>query len=72
MKVRMKTLMCGPNGTYHPGGVVELPDETAQMLIAEGYADLVETTSKADLIIETTTIEPTEKAVLPKSKRRKR
>ena len=41
IKVEMKTLSCGPNGTLRPGEVYELPDEEAKQLIEGRYAKIV-------------------------------
>lgn len=39
MKIRMKTLMSGPNGTRHPGEVCIVEADEAEMLVKAGYAE---------------------------------
>ena len=39
MKIRMKSLMAGPDGIYHPGQEVEVADDLAKALIKAGYAE---------------------------------
>lgn len=39
MKIRMKTLYAGPDGTIQPGQIGDLPSETAEVLIEGGYAE---------------------------------
>jgi len=58
--------MAGPEGIYHPGEIVELSDELARALVRDGYAVIVE-----EKTIESASLEPVEKAVLPKPKRKK-
>jgi hypothetical protein len=48
MKVRMKTLMAGPEGTFAAGQVADLPEAQAQALIEGGYAVAVEAPAQAD------------------------
>lgn len=62
MKIRMVTLMAGPDGVFLPGQVVDLVDETAgHMLVAAGFAQYVD--SNAPRRLETTAVEPPERAV---------
>ncbi len=42
MKIRMKTLSCGPDGTLLPGKVYDLPDAEAKALVNGLYAERVE------------------------------
>lgn len=39
MKVRMRTLMAGPDGVHSPGDMADLPNEQAIAMIDGGYAD---------------------------------
>lgn len=39
MKVKMKTLACGPAGALEPGKTYDLPKAQAYALIEGGYAD---------------------------------
>ena len=54
MKIRMNTLMSGPNGTRHPGEVCIVEADEAEMLIGGGYAEPVEAEKVADAVGETT------------------
>lgn len=38
MKIRLNTLYAGPAGVIQPGQEVEMPDEIAAPLVADGYA----------------------------------
>ena len=40
MKIRLRTLLSGPAGTFQPGQVVDLPNGAE--LVARGYADAVD------------------------------
>lgn len=42
MKIRMKTLMAGPTVVRHPGEVCVVAPDEAEMLVAAGYAEVVE------------------------------
>ncbi len=46
MKVKLLTLMAGPEGTFSPGAVLDLEAEKAKVLVAGGYAILLETEPK--------------------------
>jgi len=65
--VKLLTTMAGPGGCYHPGDVVSLPAEKAEILINGGYAEAVKLTA-----IETAAVETPEKAVLPKAQSKRR
>lgn len=39
MKIRMKTLMCGPSGTAMPGEVIDRPLQEAEALVKGGFAE---------------------------------
>lgn len=41
MKIKMFTLMAGPQGVRKPGEVYTVPDEEGRALIAGGYAESV-------------------------------
>jgi hypothetical protein len=41
MKIRLITLMAGPEGVFPPGSVIEVSPEEACALIAGGYAEPV-------------------------------
>ncbi len=59
MKIRLKTLMAGPDGVFQPGSVIDRPNEEAEALISAGYAECLEPR------IETATTEPGTRAVKP-------
>jgi hypothetical protein len=42
MRVKLKTLMCGPAGNFNIGQVADFDDFEAQALIDGGYADAVD------------------------------
>lgn len=48
MKIRMNTLMSGPNGTRHPGEVCIVEADEAEMLVKAGYAEPAEAEKVAD------------------------
>ena len=65
MKVRLKTVMAGPDGVFHAGSVIDPPADVAEALIAAGYAESLER------LPETAAFEPVSKAVKPASRPRK-
>jgi hypothetical protein len=65
MKVRMKTLMAGPEGVFQSGSTVDLPKEEAETLISKGFAEPL------DHPYETAAFEPGNRAVKPASRPRK-
>jgi len=65
MKVKLKTLMAGPEGVFAPGSVVELDVDQAKALVSGGYAEFLE------LPIETAAMEPGMRAVKPAPRPRK-
>jgi hypothetical protein len=66
MLVTMITTIAGPDLSAHPGQKIEVPDELAIALIEGGFA-----TVEKSIVIETTSISPPEKAVLPKPTRKR-
>lgn len=44
MKVRLKKMMAGPMGVYHPGQVADLERDLAYALCEGGFADQIEET----------------------------
>lgn len=48
MRVKMKTLMAGPDGIRKPDTIHDLPTAEAEALIAGGYAEKVEKSAKPD------------------------
>jgi hypothetical protein len=75
MKIRLKTLMAGPEGVFPPGSVIEVSPEEARALIAGGYAEAVPRPAaqeKDELpAVETAAVQPGSRAVRPESKARK-
>lgn len=43
MRVRLKTLMAGPAGSFQPGTIVDLPSDQADELVRSSQAERVET-----------------------------
>ena len=41
MRVKMRTLYCGPGGIVQPGGVATMPPDEAENLIEQGFAEPV-------------------------------
>lgn len=41
MRVKMRTLYCGPDNIVHPGGVATMPPDEAKNLIEQGFAEPV-------------------------------
>lgn len=75
MKVRLKTLMAGPEGVFPPESVVEVSREEAEALIAGGFAEVLQQPgrpSEPDPVpVETAAIEPGDRAVKPAARPRK-
>jgi hypothetical protein len=75
MKIRLKTLMAGPDGVFPPGSVIEVSPEEARALIAGGYAESVPRPAVAPKAeppaVETAAVQPGSRAVRPESKARK-
>ena len=59
MKIRMKTIMAGPDGVVLAGQIVDLPAAKAIELLNGGYAHAVDPPAT-----ETATIEPQENAMI--------
>ncbi len=69
MKIRLKTLMAGPEGVFPPGSVIEVSSEEARALIAGGYAEPVPNPDAPQApelpVVETAALEPGSRAVKP-------
>ena len=48
MRIKMKTLMAGPDGIRKPDTVYDLPTAEAEALIAGGFAEKVERAAKPE------------------------
>ena len=77
MRIRMRTLATGPKGNFYPGQVIDVNQETADGLLMGGFAESVDVPAEAKAMPEppyepdyqeTATVEPPERAVLPRSK----
>ena len=66
MLVVMKTTMAGPGLNAHPGKEIEVTTDLASALIEGGFA-----VPANKIVIETTSISPPEKAVIPKPTRKR-
>lgn len=63
MKIQMKTMSAGPDGSFQPGQIVDLPEEKAKAFVAGGYAVDVTPKAKAEApkteqSVETATSKP--------------
>lgn len=67
-KIKMKTLMMGPNIRVMPGEIINVDDDMGRHLIKSGSADLISITPEE---IETAIIQPIENAMIPKARGRK-
>jgi hypothetical protein len=67
-KIKLKTIMAGPEGCFDPGQIISVEDKLACSLVVVGYAEYVD---QAEQKYETVVIEPQEKAVLPRKKHEK-
>jgi hypothetical protein len=65
MKVRLKTLMAGPEGVFPPSSIIDLEVDEAAALVSGGYAEPLERP------VETAAIEPGTRAVKPVPRPRK-
>jgi hypothetical protein len=75
MRVRLKTLMAGPEGVFPIGSVIDAGDEEAEALIAGGFAERydrpVEPVVVEPAAVETAAIEPGSRAVKAAARARK-
>jgi hypothetical protein len=75
MKIRLKTLMAGPDGVATPGSVIEASDDEARMLIDGGFAEAVQRVAGSahaeTSAVETAAFEPGNRAVKPPARPRK-
>jgi hypothetical protein len=69
MRVKMKTTMCGPDGSHAIGSIVDFPAEKARELIKGGFACAVDPPAKAPP--ETAALATEEAAVHPRTTTRK-
>lgn len=67
MKVKLITLMAGPEGTFSPGAVLNLESEKAIALVTGGYAISLEPNSES--VIECPEQKPLKKKAKPKKGR---
>ncbi len=71
MRVRLKTIMAGPGGTFKAGSIIALPSDQARELIEGGFAEAVPGKGLLPADVETATAEPPENAMRPTPTRRK-
>jgi hypothetical protein len=75
MKVRLITLMAGPEGVVHPGALIEVSVEEAGALMAGGFAEPAEQPAKPEAVepapVETAAVEPGSRAMKPAARPRK-
>ncbi len=75
MKIRLITLMAGPEGVFPPGSVIEVSPEEARALIAGGFAEPVNRPTGSAAAesppVETAAFEPGNRAVKPAARPRK-
>lgn len=73
MKVKLLTLMAGPDGTYNAGQIIDMTEAQAKELIQGGYAVACEMPVKKAVVIETATVQPPETTMTePEIKKRKK
>ncbi len=70
MRVRLKTLMAGPQGVFQPGSIIDPPAEEAEALISAGYAERLERPPET-AGVETATIDPGGRATRTPARPRK-
>lgn len=74
MKVKLRTLYCGPRGSFQPGQTVDFDEASAQALIAGGYGEAsgpAASPRPAPAEVETAALTPPRTAVHPKPARKK-
>lgn len=72
MKIKMKKLAAGPDGVMHPGKEYDMSDATGKQLVDGGYAERVVVEKPDKPEIETAMVEPSETAVKPEAKAKKK
>lgn len=64
MKLKLLTLMAGPDGTYNAGQIIDMPEVQAKELIDRGYAVVCEMPVKKAVVMETATAQPPETTMM--------
>ena len=72
MKVKLLTLMAGPDGVFNAGQIIDVPDEQAQSLIESRCAYAVDIAEKKISIENTAMHIPENEALEYKAKKRKK
>lgn len=67
MRIKLKTVMCGPFGNFAVGQIADFDDTQARALIDGGYADAVDAP-----VMEIAALAPPETGAAPYQKRIKR
>jgi len=70
MKVRLKTLMAGPEGVFHPGSVVHVTEDEAEAMVSAGYAERLDRPLET-AGVEVAGVEPGSRATRPSARLRK-
>lgn len=68
MKIKLLTLMVGPEGSFSPGSVLDFEENKAKVLVAGGYAVSLEPEPVQEVMPEPEESKPTKK-VKPKKGR---
>jgi hypothetical protein len=66
----MKSLMCGPEGTFHQNKVYDFSPEEAKQLLSGGFAEKVK--QNVEVEIETATVKAPENTALRVNRKRRR
>lgn len=49
MKIKLKSILAGPDGVRHPGTIIEVDEKIGQHMLDNGYADLIERPASAKI-----------------------
>lgn len=49
MKVKLKTILAGPDGCKQPGAILEVDEKIGQHMLDNGYADMAEEPKEKDV-----------------------
>ncbi len=73
MRIKLLTLMAGPQGAYDAGQIVDMPEVQAKELISGGYAVACDMPVKKAMVMETAMVQSPETAMIePEVKKRKK
>lgn len=72
MRIKMLTIIAGPEGVAAPGQIIDRPEDEAKLLVAAGYAVSAEAyPTRSAAKPEAAVMEPEDAAVMRKAKGRK-